>query len=47
MGAPVRIGDVMAEKYRVTRILGSGRADSLVAASFHATDIATTTEQHN
>ena len=23
MGAPVRIGDVLAEKYRITRILGA------------------------
>ncbi|HEU4732233.1 MAG TPA: serine/threonine-protein kinase [Kofleriaceae bacterium] len=32
MGAPVRIGDVLAEKYQVTRILGVGGMGVVVAA---------------
>src|SRR6185503_6445017 len=32
MGAPVRIGDVLAEKYKVTKILGVGGMGVVVAA---------------
>src|SRR6185503_7603323 len=32
MGAPVRIGEVLAEKYKVTKILGQGGMGVVVAA---------------
>jgi serine/threonine-protein kinase len=38
MGAPVRVGDVLAEKYEVTRILGQGGMGVVVAARHRELD---------